>query len=501
MTPIERAFRPPEGMEYDPAYNDFARQKWARADMEDAQRETVRAQRDKAMARREQLAAERNTRQAEDAAIEAIQQNPDQIPNILKSFPELARSRNLGGVLNYAKAVTPSAGQRTLAPSLRNKLKPHERQYFDEHFNQNGDALSAYDAAQMRGEHENGLVEMMKAGVPLDVVDKYRERPLNPLEREAIIQQHSKKNVEDDNEFARKKALDYLFSQGTYDLTKPEEFTRMQAEVANIHKLFPSTKPGIPVAQPPAVATPAAEGGTVAPVAAPAVIPAKIVDPAAAYEAIPTKTEADYLRFAGDKNATPEFREKVLKDLKTFAAKDVPVAEKGGSIGAVKERDKRIADTVKLAEKTAARADEENDYREAWTQAKLDIDTALNKMAEDTGYSPEQLAGTIAAGGQRILFKVGDKKLSPQQWLESLIGGKFHESAKPFQRWSNTSVGGQAAGKLASENWGRIFDAYRQEKAKPVASAAPAVNVAPPEWKPGQSVEFPGVKGTFTRNK
>lgn len=194
LTPIERAFRPPQGMENDPAYNDYARRKFAAADMEDAQRgqvqEALAAQEDA----RAQRAQDRQMQQVEQRATEALRgKSPEEIPNILAQFPELARSRNLGGFTNFAQAVTPSAGQRTLAPSLRMKLKPYERQYFDEDFATHGDAVKALENAQLRGEHENALVDMMKSGVPLDVIDKYRGRPLNPIERETIVQQYSSK--------------------------------------------------------------------------------------------------------------------------------------------------------------------------------------------------------------------------------------------------------------------------------------------------------------------
>ena len=267
VQPLEKMFRPPAGMEYDPAYNDFGRRTWAQEDLNDAQRESVLAQTELARAQRDQLKADLATRSAEDAAFAEMKKRPDEIPNILRSFPELARSKNFDNVLQYAQAVQPNAAQKTLSASLRNRLKPHERQYFDEHFGQNGNAVSAFDAAQLRGEHEAGLVDMMKGGVPLDVIDKYRDRPLSPLEREALIQQHSKK-PEDENEFARKKALEYLFSQGGYDLTKPEEFTRMQSDAANIHKLFPPTRQGAQPVQPPAIATQDAKGGVVAPAGA-----------------------------------------------------------------------------------------------------------------------------------------------------------------------------------------------------------------------------------------
>jgi len=187
VTPTYDIFRPPEGMELDPAYSPVTRRQQAAVMDADLQREAFADQ-------RAQMQRQRDIQAEEDAAIEAMRgRKPEEFGEILSQFPGTARSKNLPGMLNYAQAVQPSPGQKTLAPSLRNRLKPHERQYFDEHFTQGGDAVSAFDAAQMRGEHENSLVEMLKSGVPMDVIDKYRDRRLSPIEREQLVQQHRPK--------------------------------------------------------------------------------------------------------------------------------------------------------------------------------------------------------------------------------------------------------------------------------------------------------------------
>jgi len=485
LTPTYDIFRPPEGMELDPAYSPATRQQQGLAMTADLQRQAFKDAADEQAFARQQRMDERRTQQVEQQATEALRgASPDEIPNILAQFPELARSKNLGGFTNFAQAVTPSAGQKTLAPSLRNRLKPHERQYFDEQFTKGGDAVSAFDAAQLRGEHENGLVDMMKSGVPLDVIDKYRDRPLSPIEREAIVQQHSVKGEKDDHRAeAMKDSIRAMYDAlpDTDEAGKPigiDEVLRQRAEIAEKAKRafypekFQQTAPQGPVAG--QVQQNAAGGAT--PIAQQQVFAPS--DPVKEYESMPPKSEEDFVKFAGRKDATPEFRQKVLQDLSEFVSKPVPQAQTGTSVGKSLSRDERIAKVVKTAEKSAARADEDNLYRQAWDNSKLKIDQALATMSEASGYSPEQLAQTIKSG-ERVRFKIDGKTITPKEWLESLVGGKFYDYASPFKQWANTSTVGQMSGKLAAETWKNVFDSYLDERTKPVAIAAPAVNVTP----------------------
>lgn len=234
-------------------------------------------------------------------------------------------------------------------------------------------------------------------------------------------------------------------------------------------------------------------------------VPSSVVkaplDTVKTYESIPQKTEDDFVEFAGKEDVTPSFRQNVIKDLREFIAKPVPQAAKGGSLEEVESREVRLADTLKQAEEAAAVADENNLYREAWDKSKAKIDEALSTMAEASGYTPEQIATSIRSGGVGgVRFKIDGKRLTPKEWLESLVGGKFYDPATPFKQWANTTTGGQMAGKLAAEPWANVFESYMKEKTKPVASPVPQVNVAPTEWRPGQAVAAPG-GGTITRTK
>lgn len=414
MTPIEKAFRPPEGMEYDPAYNDFARQKWAKADMEDAQREAVRAQTEEARAKREQLAADRATRQIEDDAIAAMKERPDEIPNILRSFPELARSRNLGGVLNYAQAVTPTAGQKTLAPSLRMKLDPSELRHFDEAFNQTGDALSAYDQARLKGENERGFAEMLGKGVPLEVAMQHKDKILTPFERAALVQQHANKGKEEDaNEFSRKKALDYLFANGNYDLTKPEEFTRMQADVANVHKLFPTMRSTAGQPQPPAIATPAAEGGNVAPAVTPApTAPVIPIEQQIDLSKVPFSEIESTVKKTAEKAKEAEAINKAWYDAQTELQKKLAKEFPGNFPGTNYSKLRRFAEAVVKGERQPYRldnSDEESMIPVGWV--------ALNKLGLNPGKNAFAEPGNRRVGPQEVPY---DQVL--QSWAKNYLG-------------------------------------------------------------------------------
>lgn len=505
MTPIEKAFRPPEGMEYDPAYNDFARQKWAKADMEDAQREAVRAQTEEARAKREQLAADRATRQIEDDAIAAMKERPDEIPNILRSFPELARSRNLGGVLNYAQAVTPTAGQKTLAPSLRMKLDPSELRHFDEAFNQTGDALSAYDQARLKGENERSFAEMLGKGVPLEVAMQHKDKMLTPFERAALVQQHANKGKEEDaNEFSRKKALDYLFTNGNYDLTKPEEFTRMQADVANVHKLFPTLRPnGQP--QPPAIATPAAEGGNVAPAVA-------VDDGTSRLKEIIGEKAYNYKKSPEDN----------IKELE--AALKAPAPEGMLPLEIEAQRKKVREQLTEAKDKLSVNKVANEIVAPVWNDDKLEVESAVEDYAKRMGYpvssvwnavatnkplpvlnqgvsfgedSPYYLdaeSGMIVGNPRDVILGGMAKQVNPKfkKALEKLRSA--HAEIAPIGTFFSSVFGDEFTPPTKSQ----VLEEYAKEKAKPVASVTPAGRVASTPLEKGQKVQVE--KATITKN-
>jgi len=389
LAPTYDIFRPPEGMELDPAYSPATRQQQGMAMTADLQRQAFKDAADEQQFARQQRDDERRMQQVEQQATEALRgRNPEEIPNILAQFPELARSRNLGGFTNFAQAVTPSAGQKTLAPSLRNRLKPHERQYFDEQFTKGGDAVSAFDAAQLRGEHENGLADMMQKGVPLDVIEKYRSRPLNPIEREALVQQHAVKATKDDHRTeamrdAIKAAYESMPVVGDVDpvTNKPftiDEILQARSEVANkAHRSFypekyqqaPATpQSGVQGEQSGDVAQAAQVGSVATEAASPsgAPQPKKPLTSQEIEKSIQESDDMGLARIGADINYPLEARSKALEKLK---ASVTPV--KTLSIREQREFDKNKKDLISKVEETIRKDNFVIDtLNPAWTEEK-----------------------------------------------------------------------------------------------------------------------------------
>lgn len=285
LTPIERAFRPPQGMENDPAYNDYARRKFAAADMEDAQRGQVQEALATQEDARAQRAQDRQMQQVEQRATEALRgKSPEEIPNILAQFPELARSRNLGGFTNFAQAVTPSAGQRTLAPSLRAKLPPAAIPHFNKRFAETGDALDSNEYAQRALDHEkfvaDVLPDVMAGGGTMEDLQKIRDQiDLGPIERAAFRESWKRRGtggVKDDHRAeAMKDSIRSMYEAlpDTDDAGKPlgiDEILRQRAEIADkaYRTFYPEKFKQEAVAQPVATGGQAAPVATNAPVAA-----------------------------------------------------------------------------------------------------------------------------------------------------------------------------------------------------------------------------------------
>ena len=98
-------FKPPEGMENDPAYTVSAQ----RGIQEAQDAEFAQAERQRMM----------DMRAAEDRAIQQISDDPEQIPNVFARNPQLVRSPSFGQFEQVRQSVIPSRAQQTLAPSWR----------------------------------------------------------------------------------------------------------------------------------------------------------------------------------------------------------------------------------------------------------------------------------------------------------------------------------------------------------------------------------------------
>lgn len=479
LTPIERAFRPPQGMENDPAYNDYARRKFAAADMEDAQRGEVQAALDEQRAKREQRKSDEQMARAEAAAIDSMRgKSPEEIPNILAQFPELARSRNLGGFTHFAQAVQPSAGQKTLAPSLRNRLKPHERQYFDEHFTQGGDAVSAFDAAQMRGEHENSLADMMQKGVPLDVIEKYRSRPLNPIEREALVQQHAVKATKDDHRTeamrdAIKAAYESMPVVGDVDpvTNKPftiDEILQARSEVANkAHRSFyPEKYQQTPVApqagvqgkQSGDVDQAAQVGGVATEAASPSGTPQpkKPLTPQEIEKSIQESDEMGLARIGADISYPLQARSKALEKLK---ASVTPM--KNLSIREQREFDKNKKDLIGKVEETIRKDNFVIDtLNPAWTDEKSKLAPLVEEFAKKNNVNIDNLYNSIYKQEKIEVSPEDAKRIRNAQkdvdgkWYaniqDAILGNAAEEKNTRLMRLNGQHQGGGALGAIAA---------------------------------------------------
>lgn len=474
-----------------------------------AQEEALAAQQQQ-MAMQQQIAMRNQQIMDAEMAAEQDLAAGEQLGNIFKKNPALAFSRNAGQFASAAQIMQPSNAMKAAIPSLAMKLPIEERTIFnqllsDPEFSTN--PFAAYDEAQRRSARARQHSELRKAGVPLSKIDTTRD--YSPIEYEDLIQQHKQKSANPRLDYLKdfmdnvgKRVAAFEESDGAFDEkgNPTKALVDLRNKYAQISDLYDQEMMGL--VMPKQAASDAVTAQKITAPAATGIIPTIVAappDPVKEYESIPQKTEQDFIRFAGRKDASPEFRQKVLQDLKEFVSKPVPKAQTGKSVGESINRDERLSDVMKTAEKSAARADEEDLYRRAWDSSKMQIDQALSIMAEQSGYTPEQLAETIKSG-QRVRFKVDGKTITPKEWMESLLGGKFYDYASPFQQWSKTSLLKQASGNLAAETWKKVFDAYLKEKTKPVATEPQSDNVTAPEWKTGQKITAPG-GGTITRTK
>jgi hypothetical protein len=521
LTPTYDIFRPPEGMELDPAYSPATRQQQGLAMTADLQRQAFKDAADEQAFARQQRMDDQQMQQVEQQATEALRgAPPEEFGNILSKFPELARSKNLGGFTNFAQAVTPSAGQKTLAPSLRNRLKPHERQYFDEHFTKGGDAVSAFDSAQLRGEHENGLVDMMKSGVPLDVIDKYRDRPLSPIEREAIVQQHATtkggkstsplqdayeldlKALYDDDEFLSlppaDKAKRVRDMRLAYELDKAAVAQQVaQAQGAPVAgQVQQNAVAGAPKSQLKEVL-----GGKPEATQKAFALPNEIEMKAMINS--PEAVEGDYSGLIENANVPIHLKKQALEKFRAFAAN--PPTLPGSTLGDVLARKDKIAEQLKRAEKAVRLAPEQDKYIQAWSDAKQDTAKDISRFAKSIGADEDSIVNSLAKdeiieipgrfNPETEDFKWSVRDLFYDDQAKRLgvdarrIPSLPNERLEPFQKSEfakelgveSFTLPGLRRIELGSgkKTYDDVLNAYVQEKVKPVARANQSANVAP----------------------
>lgn len=510
LTPIERAFRPPQGMENDPAYNDYARRKFAAADMEDAQRGQVQEALASQEDARAQRAQDRQMQDVEQRATEALRgKSPEEIPNILAQFPELARSRNLGGFTNFAQAVTPSAGQRTLAPSLRSKLPPAAVPYFEKRFSETGDALDAKDYAERVLDQEKfvaeALPDIMAGGGTMEDVQKIRSQiDLGPIERAAFRESWKRRGASDKDDFRAQK-LKGLLTTLEEDVpeinsdpnigpivTMQDILNKKAANYDLAHKIVYPEKyqqPQAPVAPTAQAASPTTQGVAAPQISQVPVAPVQSVKPISA--AI----------------LAPEEEIKKLEELR-----DAPIAEDVLPLVAFQKR-KELNDQIAQAKEALDVTNVARKYVEpVYNEEKQAIESAVDKYAKAMKIPAQSVWNAIANDSPlpvmnpdsvtaAQMVEGGDFTFDPKSDMiigrpsavllgatQELVNPKFQSAlqelkaanakSRPVQTFFR-SIGGE----FSPPTRGKVLAEYAKSKVKPVETAQKTNSAQPPVAK------------------
>jgi len=210
LSPLTKVFLPPEGMENDPAYNDYGRNqiKQARSQLNEEELNRGKQNLEKAKVREAfqlgSAAFQDRQKQAqlgkiEDDAIAFAKAHPEQNADLLTKFPELVRSKHVGEFGRLAEtARAPTKAQETLANHIRQTLSPEEIPHFQEGMERYGnDVLKAREHAAQRAGSQKAEAELVqKYGVPLAMIEEDKKRfgaeHLNPVQLADIQNRHEK---------------------------------------------------------------------------------------------------------------------------------------------------------------------------------------------------------------------------------------------------------------------------------------------------------------------
>ena len=109
--------------------------------------------------------------------------------NVFAKYPGLIRSKNFGNfahVADAAQAQTKAA--QSLIPNLRKSMSPEERMHFDAELGKSPqDYMGAMERAQTNVARDKQHGELVKAGVPIESID--RAKLYSPVEVESLAQQ------------------------------------------------------------------------------------------------------------------------------------------------------------------------------------------------------------------------------------------------------------------------------------------------------------------------
>ena len=234
-------------------YSDYARQQDNLVLREGQINDQMAAQQQKLQQDKRKVARLEQVQDTEDQANEALNSG---VPanQIIQQFPGLVQSPAFGRYAQMAKMATPA--QQTLAPHFRKSLKnPIARSYFDKHFQATGDATQAHDLAQADEMNDSLKVELVKHGVPFNIVES--QQRWTPLMAQSAIQTHGTAKKDSLSELGYRKAVAKYFDDLKADeellgeKAKPSDMAKVKTDLDELHRVF---FPAAPVARMPSQA-------------------------------------------------------------------------------------------------------------------------------------------------------------------------------------------------------------------------------------------------------
>lgn len=240
VEPVFRAYRPTEAEVNSLGYDDTARRQDQLVLQEDLINQQMAAQQNKLRQDQRKVARLEQVQDIEDQANEAINSG---VPanQVIQQYPGLVQSPSFNRYAQMAKMATPA--QQTLAPHFRKSLKsPIARQYFDKHFAATGDATQAHDLAQADEMNDNLKVELVKHGVPFNIVESRQQ--WTPLMAQAAIQSHGTAKKDTLHELGYRKAVSKYFDdlKAEQELAgegvKPRDMRKVKEDLDELHSVF-----------------------------------------------------------------------------------------------------------------------------------------------------------------------------------------------------------------------------------------------------------------------
>jgi len=323
------------------------------------------------------------------------------------------------------------------------KLKPEERQYFDEHFNGNGDAIAAHDYAQMKSGHEQFLGELaphvIAGGGGLEDIQKLRGmQNLGPLERSLLTEQWKGKAPKED---ATQKAIlegiykdiDQGYEPPVGPDGKPVSMSPLDIAIAKA-KLKQQAKAA--VFQPPAQAQQAVNPAANIPqtgsqlkevlhngvTATPEQIKKEVDSHIGSKEA----DENFYSNYIANPSVPLADKRRALAEFEKFVA--APPHNPNISLSEATRRQQSLRDALAAA-KDAVGIDEvmQREVNPAWTDAKSQIEQKVNEFARSLGVSPQNIYNSIAKNEP---IDIGNGA----QPIGEVVLGKDYREPNPFVR-------------------------------------------------------------------